>query len=213
MSRLASIGGGILAAVVLSWASVAAAADFTFDGGPGNVGNGSAPPFDLGTLAAGTSTFDTTLEEYIPFPGGSNHGFSNLYTFSLASESTVTVTADPGALTEMALLQINYSRFSNPLWNNCCFLGASNNDNNNPDLTQPISLSMDLAAGDYEFAVIGIIPPINAPPLYTEAYSGEVQVSPLGGVPEPGAWALMLVGVGAVGASLRARRQPAAVRL
>ena len=43
------------------------------------------------------------------------------------------------------------------------------------------------------------------------AYSGVLSFSP--GVPEPGTWAMMLLGFGAVGFSLRRRRQPALAQL
>jgi hypothetical protein len=206
--RLPSIVLAALAAAASCAPSQAAV--FSFSGDSGNTGNGSPPPFAFGTLPPGSSSFDVTVDAFIPFPGGSNHGGSNLFTFSLASQADVTFTVAPGLHTEIMLAQLNYSRFSNPNYNNCCFIVASNGDNNNPYPTQPVSLGALLAPGDYEMGLLFVIPaaPIGTAPYTFETYSGSVQVST--GVPEPSTWALFLAGFAGLGFADRHRRLNAA---
>ena len=67
-----------------------------------------------------------------------------------------------------------------------------------------------LPAGTHSIVVTGSVeaPPPGGDGVSVGAYSGTVAFTP--GVPEPASWALMILGVGAVGASLRQRRRAVA---
>jgi hypothetical protein len=76
--------------------------------------------------------------------------------------------------------------------------------------TQPGLDPIVLAAGNYMFSFAGTGPlDVNGNPL-TSVVSGNVSIS---AVPEPGTWALMILGFGAVGLTMRRKRQPALAQL
>ncbi|CAN7564882.1 FxDxF family PEP-CTERM protein [Phenylobacterium sp. LjRoot164] len=65
--------------------------------------------------------------------------------------------------------------------------------------------NLPVSAGPQQLVVTGYSPGAAA------TYSGTLSFSPLGAVPEPGTWALMIVGFGATGAMIRARRTGSAL--
>jgi hypothetical protein len=63
----------------------------------------------------------------------------------------------------------------------------------------------NLAAGDYRLTINGISP-------NSGSFTGNVRIT-TGAVPEPGTWALMLLGFGAVGFAMRRKRRPVLAQL
>ena len=63
----------------------------------------------------------------------------------------------------------------------------------------------NLAAGDYRLTINGISP-------NSGSFTGNVRIT-TGAVPEPGTWALMLLGFGAVGLAMRRKRRPVLAQL
>src|SRR6476646_6907344 len=63
----------------------------------------------------------------------------------------------------------------------------------------------NLAAGDYRLTINGISP-------NSGSFTGNVRIT-TGAVPEPGTWALMLLGFGAVGLTMRRKRRPVLAQL
>ena len=63
----------------------------------------------------------------------------------------------------------------------------------------------NLAAGDYRLTINGISP-------NSGSFTGNVRIT-TGAVPEPGTWALMLLGFGAVGFAMRRQRRPVLAQL
>jgi hypothetical protein len=75
---------------------------------------------------------------------------------------------------------------------------------------QPSLAPTIIAAGNYMFSFTGIGPnDANGIPL-TSVVNGNVSIS---AVPEPGTWALMILGFGAIGMTMRRKRQPALAQL
>jgi hypothetical protein len=182
----------ILAGLLVFDSSTTRAAVYTFNGSGADAGQGgSLPPYDFGTLPNGDSAFSVTNNTFIPSPSGSNHFDGNVFVFSLAVASSVEFTVNAGALEGPNSVGVGYSRYTNPLFNNCCFLfpGAQNT-------------VLSLAAGDYELDVGLIMPsaPEGTPSYFFESYTGGVEVAPLiASVPEPSTWAMMLIGFAGIG--------------
>lgn len=199
-------------AAMLASAAAANAATYDFIGASGNDGiPPDLPVYAFGQLPAGTSTFTATNFDYIPFPVGSNHPGGNSYSFSLAADAKLTFTVNPNAgIIDIVYVSVNYPKDS-PLYNSCCEIYHSNNGFNNPDPSAPITFGLQLAAGSYGFYTAIDYPsaPPGTPSYTSQSYTGAITVSPTSGAPEPGAWALMLIGLAGLGASLRARRRPA----
>ena len=63
----------------------------------------------------------------------------------------------------------------------------------------------NLAAGDYRLTINGISP-------NSGSFTGNVRIT-TGAVPEPGTWAMMLLGFGAVGFAMRRKRRPVLAQL
>ena len=217
--RIGRLVAGAALLVALVGSTVASAATYSFSGISGNTGDGSPDPYGFGVLASGTSTFTATNNDFIPFPSGSNHGFSNLFTFTLATDATVNLSVGPGAIPEIISVGLNYSRFDNPLYNSCCELLMSNGGSGNPELSQPVVLSTFLLAGNYEFGVLGIYPAAgpDTAPYFSETYGGSIGVAAnVSAVPLPSSGTLMIAGLlcfGGIGiVANRSRRTTCQVR-
>jgi hypothetical protein len=75
---------------------------------------------------------------------------------------------------------------------------------------QPSLAPTVIAAGNYMFSFTGTGPRDANGNALTSVVSGNVSISP---VPEPGTWALMILGFGAIGFTLRRRRRPGLAQL
>ncbi len=145
----------------------------------------------LGTLPATTLLKNTKTKSYLY---DFTFDIANPLGSSVTSQSQATLTTKSGATIEM----IDFSLFTNIGTAAAPVAGTSLGSSS---LAFASVLNVPLAAGHYFLQVDYIA-------ANRETLSGGVTVNP---VPEPASWALVLVGFGALGGAMRARRKAAAV--
>lgn len=214
MPKFLTIAG--VAAAVLASASAASAANVVYDNGPLN-----------GTIDAFTINFGFQVSDSFTLTSAATVTGVNFGVWSSSGDEITSVdwgiATEPATYTDTATATVT----SGPT--------TVNGDGYNVGIDSFSLPNVPLAAGTYylvlQNAVVGSGDPIywdenNGPSTASEDELGNLanydvpgttgsesfQILGLSGVPEPGAWALMLVGFGVMGAALRARRGAAAAR-
>ena len=87
----------------------------------------------------------------------------------------------------------------------------TNEDGQAPELAEIWTLvpAQTLLAGNHTLTVSGTVVGSSG----GGSFGGNVNVSPVGAVPEPATWAMMLLGFGAVGFAMRRRQRPALAQI
>jgi hypothetical protein len=196
MRFLSALSKSIFLVLMTVTISTASKADvYMFNGNGGNTGDPGAPAaYAFGLLPNGPGSFLVTNNDFIPFPVGSNHSDGNTFTFSIASDSLVSMSFPPGSQFQLTALILGYG-VTNPLFdpNACCAIVNTVADSFNGVLLTP---------GSYVVDVGFIIPsaPEGTPSLLSETYGGSLDVEAVASaVPEPSTWAMMLLGFAGLG--------------
>ena len=167
--------------------SASRAADFSFDSGSHFDPNvpplgTSTDPFEFGVLAADSNSF-SVLEQIYFSNTAQNNPFSNVFSFSLASDTSVTISVTAG-------LHVDAIE-----WPMSLLVLLSDGGNLGTPLdygTQGVAVGT-LPAGNYSLIVYAVAPP--NPPNYTayysETYTGNISASV---VPEPSSVILLVSG-------------------
>lgn len=132
-------------------------------------------------------------------PNVSASPFVDIYNFTLASAGVLGLTLQ--SIGAAANSDINFSlvRLNPPGGGNNVRLVDRSTGN-----VEFYSLSdISATAGDYALRLEGSV----AGPAPNAAYSGTISFAP-GAVPEPAAWAMMILGMGAIGIAMRRQKRP-----